>query len=74
MDRMKAENKRLLTLAWHIEALRRVQRLPELRTLLGEPMREQTDEELWMAMQTWVANHNAKYEKRRQLGIAEVGD
>jgi hypothetical protein len=74
LDDREQDRQIMLSGAWHIEALRRMQRLPRIETLLGLPIREQTDEEITQTMIAWVAEHNAKYEQRRRLGIAEVGE
>ena len=70
-----AINKRFISLAWHTEALARTKRLPDFNQLVfGKDTEPQTDEEMFAAMMTWVTIHNAKYEQRRLLGIAEVGE
>lgn len=68
-DKQKQESDRLLWAFWHGEAMRRQQRLIQLDRLLRKPMKEQTDDEMWEAMETWVATHNARYNAERMLGV-----
>jgi hypothetical protein len=74
-EREEAKNRQFLSLAWHIEALARQKRLPDFKkVVLGAPEEAQSDEEMFRAMQFWVASHNARYQQRRLLGIAEAGE
>lgn len=41
----------------------------ELNRLLGLPMREQSDEEMWAAWEGWAAGHNARYYMAKKLGL-----
>jgi hypothetical protein len=73
-ENQTAETKRLLSVAWHTAAMMRSSRLVDHSQLMGEPTREQSDEELWDAMETWIQIHNAKYEQRRLLGMMAAGE
>ena len=52
------EKKRLdeqITLAWYIAKLTRAKEIPDIRELLKDEVKQQTPEEMLMAIKTWNA-------------------
>jgi hypothetical protein len=73
-EQEETTNKRFLSLAWHTEALARTKRLPDFGRMVNGTDEDQSDEEMYAALMSWAADHNARYEQRRVLGIPEVGE
>ena len=52
--RIKREHKNRAWLAWHIAALGRIEKMPTLEKLMGEPEPQQTDEEMIAIATGWA--------------------
>lgn len=68
---MENERQSGLYVAWHIEALRRTEKMPELRTLLGLKREAQDPDELIEALERWAMEHNAAYNAAQRQGLEE---
>lgn len=62
-DRRRREQNERMSLAWHIEALARRDRLPKLEKMLAEkkaPKRRQSAAELESVTRSWLGNRKSR--------------
>lgn len=52
--RLNREHKNRAWLAWHIAALGRIEKMPSLQKLMGEPEPEQTEDEMIAIATSWA--------------------
>lgn len=61
------EHRHFAWLAWHIEALARTKRLPDIRKLAGEPLEPQSPDEMLANLEAFVRRHNAAQQKLQRI-------
>lgn len=70
-EEMTEETKRALFASWHTAAINRAKELPDLGQLLSMVGPEDEEDDLEARLMAWAYSHNARYEARKRLGVAE---